>query len=139
MVKHPKHPPSPVLTRKPHIDRRFACLRVVRNARWGNLLCLELDTKKLFEFQLIQIVVDNMLGLLLGKHITLRLEVKRLRTILLNEGLKNLNGKVKELLVRLLVLLHEFIGKCIVLIFKLWVDLAVILEEKLLLLLNILG
>lgn len=85
MVENAVHSASSVLAWRPHVDCRLASLWVVCNAGRGNLSRLELDAKQLFEFQLLQIFVDDLLSFFLGEDVALSLEVERLRPILSNE------------------------------------------------------
>ena len=139
MVKHAKHSTTSVLTWKFNVHFAFACLYIVRNAGWSNLVPLEIDSDPFFDSKLTQVFRDGIAYFLLIKYFAFGIEISTLRSIFRQEAVQHLNSNIEISAIRFFKLFNELPRTFCIVIFKYRIDLVITLEELLLALLKVLG
>lgn len=111
----------------------------MRDTCWSNLVLLEINAYPLAHIQLVQVVLDGLVGFSLVELPSFLVKVFALSPIFLKETVQNFPGGFQILAVWLFKLFEELLSPLRIFVLKLRVDFAVAFEEPFLALMQILG
>ena len=139
MVENSDHSAFPIFAWEFDVHLAFSSLWVMSHTSRRYLILLKVYRDPLFNSEVLKVVSDVFMSFFLVQLFPLSVEIRTLRSILLQEAVEDLLGYPEVLAIWLIKLLEELLGKLSIFVFKLMVNLKVRLKESLVALLKIFG